>query len=104
MVKSRFEKTLEGALDAILTINQKGIIEFFNKATAINTRMHQIELLPGYGKKHMKEILEARKEKEFDSFEELKKRLPSLPDPKASIRKRIVQELQGTERHKLFVM
>lgn len=32
VMKSRFEKTLEGALDSILTINQKGIVEFFNKA------------------------------------------------------------------------
>lgn len=32
ITKSRFEKTLEGALDAILTVNQRGIVEFFNKA------------------------------------------------------------------------
>ncbi len=30
--KVRHEKTLEGALDAIITINQNGIIEFYNKA------------------------------------------------------------------------
>ncbi len=30
--KVRHEKTLEGALDAIITINQSGIIEFYNKA------------------------------------------------------------------------
>ena len=31
-VKVRNELTLEGALDAIVTFNQKGIVEFFNKA------------------------------------------------------------------------
>jgi PAS domain S-box-containing protein len=31
-VKVRTEKTLEGALDAIFTINQDGLIEFFNRA------------------------------------------------------------------------
>lgn len=31
-VKIRNERTLEGALDAIVTINQEGRIEFFNKA------------------------------------------------------------------------
>jgi PAS domain S-box-containing protein len=31
-IKNRTERTLEGALDAIITINQVGTIEFFNKA------------------------------------------------------------------------
>jgi len=31
-VKVRNEKTLEGAIDAILTINQEGTVEFFNKS------------------------------------------------------------------------
>ena len=31
-VKIRNEKTLEGALDAIITINKEGIVEFFNEA------------------------------------------------------------------------
>ena len=66
--------------------------------------MHQIELLPGYGKKHMKEILEERSKKEFKSFEDIKKRLPSLPDSKTAIQKRITQELGGKERNKLFVI
>ena len=49
--------------------------------------MHQIELLPGMGKKHMKEILEKREEKEFESFEDMKKRIPNLPDPEKAIKK-----------------
>jgi len=84
--------------------NEQKFIGFFNNATAINTRMHQIELLPGYGKKHMKEIIEEREKEKFKSFEEIKKRIPSLPDPRTAVQKRIVEELQGTERHKLFVM
>ncbi|HRZ85805.1 MAG TPA: DUF655 domain-containing protein [Candidatus Paceibacterota bacterium] len=82
---------------------EKEFIEFFNKSSAINTRIHQIELLPGYGKKHMKEILKAREEKEFESFEDLKKRIPNLPDPKVAIQKRIMEELTGEERHILFI-
>tara|TARA_Y100000310_G_C20649238_1_gene798433 strand:+ start:264 stop:803 length:540 start_codon:yes stop_codon:yes gene_type:complete len=82
---------------------EKEFIEFFNTSGAINTRMHQIELLPGYGKKHMKEILEARKEKPFESFADLKKRIPSLPDPKVAIGKRMILELTGRERNRLFV-
>jgi len=30
-------------------------------------------LLPGFGKKHMQEIINKRKEKEFVSFEDMKK-------------------------------
>ncbi|MCX6748123.1 MAG: DUF655 domain-containing protein [Candidatus Pacearchaeota archaeon] len=82
---------------------EKEFVEFFNKADAVNTRVHQLELLPGFGKKHTGEILKAREEKEFESFEEMKKRLPSLPDPKKAIEKRIVEELTTEQRQNLFV-
>ena len=94
---------LEEFINKTIDEKEKEFIAFFNTSTAINTRMHQIELLPGYGKKHMKEILESRKERNFDSFEDLKKRIPSLPDPKNAIQKRIIQELTGGERNKLFI-
>ena len=95
---------LEEFLEKYIDENEGKFIEFFNTSTAVNTRMHQIELLPGYGKKHMKEILEERSKKEFKSFEDIKKRLPSLPDSKTAIQKRITQELGGKERNKLFVV
>jgi putative nucleotide binding protein len=97
--KSQLEEFIKGIVEK----REKEFIEFFNKSEAINTRVHQIELLPGYGKKHMKEITEARKEKEFESFEELKKRISSIPDPKLAIQKRIIQEILENERNKLFV-
>lgn len=78
-------------------------VEFFNKADAMNTRLHQLELLPGFGKKHTKEILEKRKEAPFVSFEDMKKRIPNLPDPEKAIEKRIVEELTNIERHNLFI-
>lgn len=83
--------------------NEKKFIDFFNKAEAINTRLHQLELLPGFGRKHTEEVLKARKEKDFESFEELKKRIPSIPDPKKAIEKRLIEELTKLERHNLFV-
>lgn len=78
-------------------------VDFFNKSEAINKRFHQIELIPGMGKKHMQEIIKQRKEKLFDSFDDMKKRIPNLPDPKKAIEKRIFKELTETERHNLFV-
>jgi len=83
--------------------NEEKFIKFFNEAKPINTRRHQIELLPGIGKKHMWEIIESRDEKPFESFEDINKRVKLLPDPVKIIIKRILIELEGGEKHKLFV-
>ena len=81
---------------------EKEFVEFFNKSDAINKRIHQIELLPGLGKKHMQEILKQRKEMEFESFQDMKKRIQNLPDPEKAVEKRIFQELKNIERYNLF--
>lgn len=94
---------LQEFIDKIIKARRKEFIDFFNKSEAINKRIHQIELLPGFGKKHMKEILEKRNEKIFGSFEEMKKRIQNLPDPEKAIEKRIIKELTEFERYKLFV-
>jgi len=83
--------------------SEKEFVDFFNNARPLSTRMHQLELLPGLGKKHMWEIIEARKEKTFDSFEDIKKRVKLMPDPKKAIIKRILLELEGKEKHRIFV-
>jgi len=54
------------------------------------------------GKKHMQEIIKQRKEKSFESFENMKKRVPNLPDPEKAVEKRIFQELTTFERYNLF--
>ena len=94
---------LKHIIDAAVTRNEKRFVEFFNTAQPLTTRMHQLELLPGLGKKHMWEILEARKEKLFESFDDLKNRVKLMPDPKTAVIKRILQELTGEEKHFLFV-
>ncbi|MEK6890945.1 MAG: DUF655 domain-containing protein [Nanoarchaeota archaeon] len=94
---------LEEFIKEIVDQRESQFVEFFNNATAINTRVHQLELLPGYGKKHMKEIIKVRDESKFESFDDIKKRIPNLPDPKVAIQKRILEELLGNERHRLFV-
>lgn len=82
--------------------NEGKFVDFFNKAEAINTRLHQFELLPGLGKKHTLAIIEERKEKPFASLEDMKKRISNIPDPKATIVKRIIAEIGGEERYMLF--
>ncbi|MEK6875384.1 MAG: DUF655 domain-containing protein [Nanoarchaeota archaeon] len=87
----------------VVKLEEEKFVDFFNKSEAINKRMHQIELLPGFGKKHMKEIIDKRKEKEFKSFEDMKQRISNLPDPEKAIEKRIFQELTNIERFNLFI-
>jgi len=83
--------------------NEKRFVNFFNNARPLSTRMHQLELLPGLGKKHMWQVVEARNEKPFESFADIKKRVKLMPDPEKVIVKRIIQELQGSEKHRIFV-
>ncbi len=82
---------------------EEKFIDFFNKAEAINTRLHQFELLPGFGKRHTEAILEERNKTLFKSLEDLKKRVSNLPDPKKAIEKRIFDEIIGKERYYLFI-
>ena len=94
---------LQDFIKQVVSERKERFIEFFNKSEAINKRIHQIELLPGFGKKHMKEIITKRKEKEFESFDDMKKQIQNLPDPEKAIEKRIFQELTNIERYNLFV-
>jgi|SRR3989338_2866512 len=97
------KQQLEEFIKKVVEKKEQEFVDFFNKSEAINKRFHQIELLPGLGKKHMKEIITQRQEKLFESFEDMKKRIPNLPDPSKSIEKRMFKELTQTERHNLFV-
>ena len=90
-------------VEELVKNNETKFVEFYNKAGPINTRMHQLELLPGIGKRHMLSILETREQKQFDNFGDIKKRVPLLPDPEKAIIKRILLELDGVEKHYLFV-
>ena len=94
---------LEEFIKKIVKERESEFVDFFNKSEAINKRVHQLEFLPGLGKKHMKDILAQRKEKLFESFEEMRKRIPNLPDPQKSVERRIFKELIERERYNLFV-
>ena len=100
---STAQNELQFVIKALVKENEKKFVDFFNKSQPLTTRMHQLELLPGLGKKHMWEIIEARRDKEFDTFDDLKKRVHLMPDPEKAIIKRIIKELDGTEKHNIFV-
>ena len=94
---------LEFVIKDIIQKDEEKFIDFFNKARPLSTRMHQLELLPGLGKKHMWQVIEIRDEKPFESFADLKNRVKLMPDPEKIVAKRILQELDGKEKHNIFV-
>ncbi len=94
---------IEYVIRDLVKKNELNFVQFFNKSQPLTTRMHQLELLPGLGKKHMWEIIEERKVKPFENFEEIKARIKLMPDPEKIIIKRILLELEGSEKHRVFV-
>ena len=96
------KEELNYIVEELIKKHEQRFMEFFNKAGPINTRRHQLELLPGIGKKHMQELLDRRNEKTFLNFDDIKTRVKLMPDPEKTIAKRILIELKGEDRYKLF--
>ncbi len=97
------ENEIEHVVEELVEERAEKFVSFFNDAQPLSTRMHALELLPGVGKKHMRELLDVRDEEEFDSFDDIDERVALLPDAKKLIIRRIMSELKGDEKHHLFV-
>ena len=93
---------LDVYLDTAIDQSDEMIVEFFNKAGPLSMRMHSLELIPGIGKKVMWEIVEERKYEPFKDLKDLNERIEKLPDLHKAIKKRILDELDGKDKHKLF--
>jgi putative nucleotide binding protein len=94
---------IETIVMKLINENEKRFVDFFNTAKPLTTRLHSLELLPGIGKTHMWQIINQRRKKPFESFKDLQDRVEMLPDPKKIIARRILIELEGKDRYKLFV-
>ncbi|MCK4332515.1 MAG: DUF655 domain-containing protein [Thermoplasmatales archaeon] len=89
-------------LDMVHNLEER-FIKFFNEASAISTRFHVLELLPGLGKKMMHEILDERRKKPFTSFQEMQDRIDFLRSPDKLIAKRIELELtDSNQKYRIF--
>ena len=94
---------LEEVIGKIVVENKEKYLQFYNTSRAISLRRHQLELLPGMGKKHMLALLDEREKKPFATLEEIPLRVKGTPEPVKSIVKRIIEELEGPEdKHYLF--
>lgn len=83
----------------IIETREQHFVNFFNKCGAITIRLHQLELLPGIGKKHMNDLLTEREKKQFESFADIASRVKLLPDPAKVIADRIEEELMGESKY-----
>ncbi|MCX6774007.1 MAG: DUF655 domain-containing protein [Candidatus Micrarchaeota archaeon] len=87
----------------VIVFDSKKYLEFINHCGPISIRVHQLELIPGIGKKNIKTILEERDKKPFENFDEIKLRVHSWLDPLGSIAERIKSEISGSEKYNIFV-
>ncbi|MEM2282382.1 MAG: DUF655 domain-containing protein [Candidatus Hadarchaeales archaeon] len=92
---------LPHAIRKTIEESENRFLEFFNKAGPLTTRLHQLELLPGVGKKLMETILQEREKSPFTSFADIEARVKGL-DVKEALTKRILLEIQGKDRYFLF--
>jgi putative nucleotide binding protein len=92
---------LETLLERIVSIQEARFLEFFNRSSAVTPRMHALELIPGIGKKSMWQIIREREKKPFSSFIDLKER-GGVSDPHKLVAKRILEEISGSSKYKVF--
>jgi putative nucleotide binding protein len=85
----------------IIEQSPDSFVKFFNEARPLTTRMHQLELLPGIGKKIMWDIINVRKQQPFTDFKNISERV-RLPDPITIIVKRVLHELQDGDKYRIF--
>jgi len=93
---------LPEVIEKIIREKEKKFVDFFNTSRMLTPRMHQIQLLPGIGKKHLLDILEERRKKPFESLTDLGQRIHLVPEPVKILTRRVLQELEGNEKYYLF--
>lgn len=87
--------------EKIVLNREDWFVNFFNTAHAITPRMHMLELIPGIGKKYMWQLVNERERAPFKSFADLQQRA-EIPNPTKLIAKRIVEELSGESKYRVF--
>lgn len=98
------ETEIEYAVEDVVDTHEGRFVDFYNEAGPITLRLHQLNLLPGIGKKLRNNVLDERKRKPFESFEELEERVSGLHSPKDDLVERIVEEIEEEDlKYRRFV-
>ncbi|WP_255195847.1 DUF655 domain-containing protein [Halorarius litoreus] len=102
-LSSAARSELEYAVNALIDEDEQRFVDFYNDAQPITLRLHQLNLLPGIGKKLRNTILDERKRKPFESFEEVEERVSGLHKPREVLVERIMEELQKDDlKYRIF--
>jgi putative nucleotide binding protein len=98
------QSELDYAVEDIVDADERRFVDFYNDAQPITLRLHQLNLLPGIGKKLRNSILDERKRQPFESFEDLKSRVGGLHNPKETLVERILEEIKEDDlKYRTFV-
>ncbi|WP_436901407.1 DUF655 domain-containing protein [Halovenus halobia] len=97
------QSELEYVIEDLVEEQEQRFVDFYNDAQPITLRLHQLNLLPGIGKKLRNNILDERKRNPFESFEELEERIGGLHDPEQVLVDRIMEELREDDlKYRIF--
>ncbi|MEZ3142954.1 DUF655 domain-containing protein [Halobaculum sp. MBLA0143] len=95
---------LEYAVEEIVERDERRFVDFYNDAQPITLRLHQLNLLPGIGKKLRNNVLDERKRGPFESFDDIEERVSGLHNPCELLTDRIVEEIREDDlKYQTFV-
>jgi len=95
---------LEYVVEDLVAADEQRFVDFYNEAQPITLRLHQLNLLPGIGKKLRNTVLDVRDRRPFESFEDLEARVDGLHNPEEILVERILEELREEDlKYRTFV-
>ena len=100
------QSELPYVIEQAVKAQEERFLRFYNESGPITLRMHQLELLPGLGKKLMMAILDEKKRNgPFKGFRDMDTRVKALHAPEKLITNRILGEIQNpSEKYHLFAL
>jgi len=98
------QSELEYVVADLVETEEQRFVDFYNDAQPITLRLHQLDLLPGIGKKIRNGVLDERKRQPFESFADLEARVDGLHNPEEVLVERILEELREEDlKYRTFV-
>lgn len=98
------QSELEYAVGELIDGDERRFVDFYNDAQPITLRLHQLNLLPGIGKKLRNAILDERKRGPFEDFDDVHDRVSGLHNPKDVLVERIIEEIRDEDlKYRIFV-
>ena len=88
------QSELDYAVEDLVDAEEGRFVDFYNEAQPITLRLHQLNLLPGIGKKLRNSILDEREKRPFESFDDLASRVNGLHNPREVLVERILEEIK----------